>query len=61
MSDHDEVAGDLPDGIDSADGDDQRGPWLLALGALAVGVLAFLVSGARSLYRRLRGRGSREQ
>ena len=45
----DEVAGDVPDGSD-----DQRGPWLLALGALAIGVLAFLVAGARRLFERVR-------
>ncbi|MWG34580.1 hypothetical protein [Halomarina oriensis] len=36
--------------------DGQRGPWLLALGALAIGVLAFLASGARALLERLRRR-----
>jgi len=35
-------------------GDRQRGPWLLALGTLAIGVLAFLVAGARRLVDRLR-------
>lgn len=49
----DEVAGDVPGG-GTSEGDDQRGPWLLALGALAIGVLAFLVSGARRLVRRVR-------
>ena len=49
----DEVAGDVPDGDDSDD--DQRGPWLLALGALAIGVLAFLGTALRSLVRRVRG------
>jgi hypothetical protein len=49
--------GERPTGAavdDGAEGDGQRGPWLLALGALAIGVFAFLVTGTRALFRRIR-------
>jgi hypothetical protein len=41
---------------DGAAVDRQRGPWALALGTLAVGVLAVLVTGARALRGRVRHR-----
>jgi hypothetical protein len=41
---------------DRAAADRQRGPWALALGTLAIGVLAVLVAGARALRRRVRDR-----
>ena len=48
---------DDPDGLTDSDGpdDDQRGPWVLALGALAIGGVAFSVEAYRALRDRRRG------
>ena len=36
-------------------GDNQNGPWVLALGALLIGVVAISVEGYRAIRKRLRG------
>ncbi len=42
---------------DARTADDQRGPWVLALGALAIGGVAFSVEAYRALRDRRRGDG----
>jgi hypothetical protein len=37
-----------------SDRSDQRGPWLLALGALAIGIMALAVEGCRLIRERSR-------
>ena len=50
--DPEDLAGNVND---ESEGDDQRGPWVLALGALAIGGVAFSVEAYRALRDRRRG------
>ncbi len=53
--------GDVADDHDArTQDDDQRGPWVLALGALAIGGVAFSVEAYRALKGRRGGPGDRE-